>query len=350
MVAGTSWGLHSVNLVAIKNYSIHDVARRAKVSITTVSRVINNVPTVSKKNRIKVEEAIAHLKFKPNINAQRLAKGLNNSIGLVMPGYPGIFHSFYAIELIRGIGHACEKLRLDMVFHITNGFNPLNSNNVGGVIFADIIENRKQVEAALAVETPCLIVNNHVDDLAVSYVAIDNAQGGRLAAEYLFSLKHDRIATITGNLTTQAAAQRFDGFISYFKDQGISLKPEYVFEGDYSRRSARVAMEQFLALEKGPTAIFAHSDEMALEAIAFALEQGLRIPEDISIIGFDDNPACLYGPVAVTTIQQPLFQMADEAVGALNALAAQPGQSLIQKILPTELVVRESCGSYNPSR
>ena len=77
--------------------SIEDVARRAKVSITTVSRVINNVSTVSDKNRAKVEEAIAFLKFKPNVNAQRLARGVNNSIGLVMPGYPGIFHSFYAI-------------------------------------------------------------------------------------------------------------------------------------------------------------------------------------------------------------------------------------------------------------
>ena len=97
-------------MVQKQNVSINDVARRAKVSITTVSRVINNVSTVSDKNRIKVEAAIAALKFKPNVNAQRLARGVNNSIGLVMPGYPGIFHSFYAIELIRGIevGHVFQ--------------------------------------------------------------------------------------------------------------------------------------------------------------------------------------------------------------------------------------------------
>ena len=130
--------------------NIHDVAERAKVSITTVSRVLNNVSTVSRENQARVEEAIAFYKFKPNVSAQRLAGGFNNAVGLVMPGYPGIFHSFYAIEIIRGIGHSCEVLKHDLVFHITSGNNPINTNAVGGIIFADIIENRKQVEAAQA--------------------------------------------------------------------------------------------------------------------------------------------------------------------------------------------------------
>ena len=119
--------------------SIEDVAKRAKVSISTVSRVINNLPTVSKKNQARVEEAVAHFKYRPNVSAQRLASGYNSAIGLVMPGYPGIFYSFYAIEIIRGTGHACETLKLDLLFHITNGSNFLNPNTVGGIIFADII-------------------------------------------------------------------------------------------------------------------------------------------------------------------------------------------------------------------
>src|SRR3989338_5652478 len=113
-----------------KRASIEDVARRAKVSITTVSRVINNVPTVDPKIQAKVEEAVAFFNYQPNISAQRLARGLNNAVGLVMPGYPGIFHSFYAIEIIRGIGHACETLKLDLIFHITDGYTSLNTNNV----------------------------------------------------------------------------------------------------------------------------------------------------------------------------------------------------------------------------
>ena len=126
-----------------KKASITDVAKRANVSITTVSRVINKVPTVNRDIAARVEEAVASLKFKPNATAQRLARGaVSTAIGFVIPGFPGVFHSFYAVELMRGIGHGCETLRLDLIFHITDGRNALKSNYAGGLFFADVIENR----------------------------------------------------------------------------------------------------------------------------------------------------------------------------------------------------------------
>ena len=329
-----------------KKISIEDVARRAGVSITTVSRVINNVPSVSKKNRILVEEAIAHLSFKPNVSAQRLAKGLNTAVGLVMPGYPGIFHSFYAIEIIRGVGHACETLRLDLIFHITNGHNFLNISNAGGIIFADIIENRKQIELTLAEGIPCMVINNIVEDLKVNYIAVDNIKGGEMAVEHLISLGHSRIAAVTGSLQTQSGQHRFAGYKNALKKKNIPFRQEYVYEGDYSRRSARLGAEKFLSLKDGrPTAIFAASDDMALEIIAFAMEQGLKVPQDLSVIGFDDNPAGLYSSVSLTTIRQPLFKMAEEAVRQLNALVGGRRHSMVQQVLVPELVLRESCSS-----
>ncbi len=326
-----------------KKVSIEDVAHRANVSITTVSRVINNVSTVDPKIQARVEEAIAYLKYQPNISAQRLARGLNNAVGLVMPGYPGIFHSFYAIELIRGIGHACETLRLDMVFHITNGFNPLNSNNVGGIIFADIIENRKQVEHTLEMGIPCMVINNIVQDLDVSYVAIDNKAGAVMATDYLFSLGHQKIAMITGNLKTQGGFQRLEGFKESIQKHNITLPDGYTYEGDYSRRCARQATEYFFNLKPAPTAIFASSDDMALEAMSVVMEHGLKIPEDISVVGFDDNPASLYGSVALTTIRQPLFHMAESSVKHLNAMVLGKKKERVKVVLTPELVVRESC-------
>ncbi len=325
--------------------SIKDVARLAKVSITTVSRVINKLPTVNARNIKKVEEAIAQLRYRPNISAQRLASGENNMIGLVMPGYPGVFHSFFAIEIIRGVGHACEILKLDMVFHITDGNNPLTASYLGGIIFADIIENRKQVQQALDEHVPCLVINNVVQDVDVGYIAINNTKGGIAAAKYLAGLGHTRIATVTGNLRTQAGFDRFDGFMKGLDEAKIEIPKEYVFRGDYSRRSARQAAEYFFSMEPGrrPTAIFAQSDDMALEAIAVAYEMGIRVPEDVSIMGFDDNPQAIYGPVALTTVRQPIFEMAEKSVRLLHEMIAGKREQKVKTLLDPELVVRDSC-------
>ncbi|MBF0331624.1 MAG: LacI family DNA-binding transcriptional regulator [Candidatus Omnitrophica bacterium] len=331
--------------MAAKRISIKDVARHAKVSITTVSRVINKLPTVNPRNIKKVEEAVAALKYRPNISAQRLASGDNNMIGLVMPGYPGIFHSFFAIEIIRGVGHACESLKLDMVFHITDGRNPLTANYLGGIIFADIIENRKQVQDAMDENVPCLVINNVVQDMDVNYIAINNVKGGRLSAEYLVNLGHRRIATITGNLRTQAGFDRFDGFMKRMDEMKVEVPKEYVFRGDYSRRSARQAAEFFFSMDEGrrPTAIFAQSDDMALEVIAVAYEMGIRIPEDVSVMGFDDNPQAIYGPIALTTVRQPVFEMAEKSVRLLHDMINGRREGRIKIELEPELVVRDSC-------
>lgn len=332
-------------MVKKRKVSIADVAARAKVSISTVSRVLNRFPTVSKDNQARVEEAIAYLKYQPDISAQRLASGRNDAIGLVMPGYPGIFHSFYAIEIIRGIGHACETLRLDLVFHITNGMNPLNTKSVGGVIFADIIENRRQVMDSLYNDTPAMVINNIVNDLDVNYLGIDNVTGAQTATDYLANLGHKHIATITGNIKTQAGSHRLEGFQKSIKRQGIEARDEYVIEGDYSRRSARLATEKFLALERPPTAIFAASDDMALETIAVLLERGIKVPDDFSVIGFDDNPSSIYGPVALTTIRQPLFHMAEEAVKYLYNIMTGKRKAMVQKVLTPQLIIRDSCAA-----
>jgi DNA-binding LacI/PurR family transcriptional regulator len=329
--------------------SIEDVAQRAKVSITTVSRVLNNIPTVSKENQARVEEAIAFYKFKPNVSAQRLAGGFNNAVGLVMPGYPGIFHSFYAIEIIRGIGHSCEMLKQDLVFHIASGNNSINTNAVGSIIFADIIENRKQVEAALDAGMPCLVINNIVEDLQVSYIGIDNLSGGFTATDYLINLGHAKVATITGNVQTQSGAQRLEGYKRALKKHNLTVDPQYIMEGDYSRRSARVGAEKLLDLKEPPTAIFSASDDMALEIITVIMERGFKVPNDISVIGFDDNPAALYGPVGLTTIKQPLFQMAEEAVKVLHQIVAGKKKAPYQTVLKPELVIRESCGAPKKS-
>ena len=328
------------------NVSIDDVARLAGVSITTVSRVINKFPTVKEKNRILVQEAVKELKFQPSIFAQRLATGKSNVVALVIPRYEGIFYSFYALELIRGIGTLCEALKLDLLLHLTDSKTPLNLKGIGGIIFADIIGNRSQLEEALASGIPSIVVNDYVEDLEVSCIAIDNIRGAEDAVNYLIGLGHRKIAHITGDLITQAAAWRFEGYKRALKKNNIEFRQDYVFKTDYSRGEARLAAEKLIKMpQAAPTAVFVASDSMALEVMTVARELGRKIPGDLSIVGFDDNPSGLYGPVSLTTVRQPLIRMSEESVKELNLLISRKEKGIkVKKILlPTELVIRESC-------
>ena len=193
--------------------------------------------------------------------------------------------------------------------------------------------------------TPCLVINNVVQDMDVSYIAMNNIKGGRIAAEYLVGLGHKRIATITGNLKTQAGFDRFDGFMKGLDEKGVEIPGEYVFRGDYSRRCARQGAEFLFSMKERPTAIFAESDDMALETIAVAYEMGIRVPEDVSVIGFDDNPQALYGPIGLTTVRQPVFEMAEKSVRILHDMINGKREERVRLTLDPELVIRDSCAA-----
>jgi len=327
--------------------SIEDVARVSGVSITTVSRVINNFPSVKEKNRRRVMEAVKQLNFHPSALAQRLATGKVNIVALIIPRYEGVFYSFYVLELIRGIGTLCEALKLDLLLHLTQPRAEPELSGAGGVIFADIIGNRHQLEEAHEAGIPCVVINNLVEDMDVSCIYIDNIKGAEEAVEYLAGLGHRKIAHITGDLITQAASQRLEGYKMALKKNNIALRQDYIFQTDYSRGAARGAAEKIFTMADAPTAVFVASDSMALETIALARELGKKIPDDFSILGFDDNPSGLYGPVALTTVRQPLVKMAEESVKELARLMDLPPakRETRKVVLPTELVIRESCRS-----
>ena len=323
--------------------SIEDVARASGVSPATVSRVINNIPSVKKENRQRVLAAIKKLKYQPSVFAQRLAKGKSNVVGLIIPRYEGVFYSFYVLELIRGIGTMCEALKLDLLLHLTSTKTSLNLKGLGGVIFADIIDNQDQLEYTLEQGILCVVINHDIGNLEVSCISIDNTKGAKEAVDYLAGLGHKHVAHIAGDLVTQTAQQCLEGYRRGLKTNNLKFRDDYVVKTDYSRGQARTAAYQLLTLNLPPSAIFVASDSMALEVMAVATELGKSIPRDFSIIGFGDNPSGLYAQIALTTISQPLINMAKEGVKELSRLMTARSSEITKRVLSCELVIRESC-------
>jgi LacI family transcriptional regulator len=322
--------------------TIKEVARQAGVSIATVSRVLNGSPFVKKKNKEKVMQAIDELGYKPNVFAQHLAGGKLNAVGLIIPGYEGVFYSFYAQEIIRNVGSALEDLKKDLFLHIFWDKDNFNSSYVEGVIFADVIRNEHQVARLVKEKVPCVVINKKVKELPVSFVAIDNEKGAIEAMDFLVELGHRKIAHIAGDLNTQCAVERLEGFKKVVNRSKLSIPDYFIQEGYFSRVQARRSVEFLLSQREKPTAIFCASDDMAYEVLLMLLERKIRVPEEISVVGFDDNPQYTYGPLTLTTVNQPLHELIGSALNILEGLISGELTGPEQKILSTKLVVGDS--------
>ena len=326
-----------------KKINIEEVASTAGVSTTTVSRVINAVSTVSEENRQRVLSAIKKLKYHPNPSAQRLAAGTTNTIGVIIPRFEGIFQSYYALEVLKGVGMAAERARCDLLLHITDGKTFVNPSSVDGVLFIDVDGEEELVDRVLEEALPVVVLNHYLEDLPVSCVAVDNKTAAQAVVEYLVRLGHRDIATVTGDLRTQAGLDRLDGVVEAMKARDIPLVDSYIQHGDFRLPSARAAAERLLTLKNRPTAVFVASDDMALEVIAVAVAKGIRVPEDLSVVGFDDNPVAAHSRVPLTTVRQPLSEMGRTGLELLRQHMDGKKRSPNKLLLPTQLVERQSC-------
>ena len=327
----------------MKTINIAEVARSAQVSTTTVSRVINAVPTVSEDNRRRVLEAIRRLNYHPNRNAQRLASGRTNTVGIIIPRFEGIFHSYYALQVIKGIGMAAERLGCDLLLHVTDGTTFVHASSVDGVLFVDIAGCEELLDRTIDEGMPTVVLNHYLEDLPVSCVAVDNRTAIAHVVEHLVRLGHRDIATITGDLKTQSGLDRLDGFVTAMKARTLPIKDHYIQVGDFGLPSARAAAEALLALKDRPTAVFVASDEMALETIHVALAKRVRVPEELSVVGFDDNPIAAHAQIPLTTVRQPLSEIGRQGVELLFQYLKRKKRAPTKLLLPTELIERQSC-------
>lgn len=269
---------------------------------------------------------------------------------LVVPRFEDIFHAFYAGEILKGVGLAASRLKIDVLLHITDRQDHrgwldstlLDPRYIDGIIFADIDNDVNVVKKAIRCGIPCIVLNNVLWE-PINWVAVDNKKAAFDVVDYLKKFGHTRIATMAGDLSTQAGLMRLEGY----KEASPKSPTHYITYGEFLRTPARKAAEKLLKLADRPTAVFAASDVMALELAAVARAQDIRIPDDLSIVGFDDNPIIHTSSVELTTVRQPLVEMG--RLGAENLFQITRGkvQLPVKISLPTELIERQSVKRLN---
>jgi LacI family transcriptional regulator len=273
---------------------------------------------------------------------------------LVVPRFEDIFHSYYAGEIIRGVSLAASRLNADFLIHITDRTNHaswldstlMDKNYIDGILFADIDNDLNVVTKAIKRGVPCLVLNNIIDQ-PINYIAVDNKKAAIEIVNYIISLGHKDIATIAGDTTTQSGLYRLEGFQQTLLDNNIDIPRNYITFGDFLRTPARIAAKKLLKLDKRPTAIFAASDVMALELIDIAKEMQIKVPQELSVVGFDNNPLILTSSTELTTVSQPLAEMG--RLGAENIYLISRGKAKlpVKEVLPTKLIKRQSVQKIN---
>jgi DNA-binding LacI/PurR family transcriptional regulator len=329
--------------------TINDVAAHAGVGVSTVSRVLNDSPKVSVTTRARVLEAIETLDYRPNPMARGLSRGRCQTLGVVVP----FFTHASAVERLRGVVAALDGSRYDLVLfnvespvHRDEHFAALTRRDrADGLLVLSLPPGDRHLRRLADAGVPVVLVDSRGTD--VPMVVTDDVEGGRLATRHLLALGHERIAFIGDDPANEfgftSSAERERGYSEVLHEAGVPRRRELVRYGAHDRTVARRLTEQLLAQREPPTAIFASSDVQATGVLAAAQAAGLRVPDHLSVVGFDDIEISSYA--GLTTVRQPLFESGRIATRMLlDALAHEGPAHPVVRELPLELVERSTTG------
>lgn len=326
-----------------QSITIEDIAQKAGVSKSTVSRVLNNTTPVNEKKKAAVLRAMKQLNYKPNFFARGLAGGQSMTVGVVTQNIGSPFYDTITQGLVSGFsGTDYFPLVVDGQWNSgieVAAIRTLLNRQVDGVILVGG-KLSESVLNELIKEKPCILVAQKLPGWEDRCVVIDNVEAGYKATRFLMELGHTEIAHLTGIADHSDAADRLEGYKRALKQSGIAIKKELIVEGNFSSQSGVLAVGSLLARGVNFSAIFAANDEMALGARLALYRRGIRVPEDVSIIGFDDQPASAFMTPPLTTVAQPAMEMGRAA--AQMMLRQLAGQPLEMTNLPVQIVVRES--------
>lgn len=330
-----------------KPATIYDVAERANVSIKTVSKVINNLPQVSRATRLRVLEAVEALSFRPNQLARGLASQRSFMLGLFCDAPAA--GSGYIARIQMAVLTMCHNEGYHLIVECIHASNQnigrqvdalVSQSKLAGVILTPPLSDLPAlIEALKRTETPMVRFSPGKPETDVIDVDIDNTAAAYDMTKYLIDLGHKRIGFIRGPLEHTDSTRRFDGYVKALTEAGLPYQEELCVIGNYTYKSGLQAGEQLLTLAQRPTAIFASNDDMAAGVMAASLRFQLRIPQDLSVAGFDDAIIAHAMSPRLTTCRQPIGEMAEAALAALIRQNT-PRSATIH--LPHKLILRGS--------
>jgi LacI family transcriptional regulator len=326
--------------------TIREVAEKARVSPTTVSHVVNNTRFVSEDVRTRVVIAMRELNYRPNALARSLRRGETHTLGLILPDSANPFFA--------EIGHAIEGAAFALGYSVIlcnteNDDNKerlytevLENKQVDGMIFVAAGENHESISAIIKNGLPLVMVDRDMGSLELDTVTTDNHHGGMIATQHLLSLGHQIIGCITGLSNITPSADRVTGYRAALQQAGLPVEESLLVRGDFHAPSGYSAAMQILQRTPRPTAIFVCNDMMAIGALRAAAQLGLRVPEDVAIVGFDDIELASYTTPPLTTVAQPKQEIGQLAVKLVFERMGSPSLPPRHNVLSTQLVIRES--------
>jgi LacI family transcriptional regulator len=331
--------------------TIYDVARKAGVGIGTVSRALNDSPNISPETKEKVLRVAREMGYQPHALARGLAKKRTGAIGAIVP----FLTNYFYLELLKGIQHEISRSKYDLILYsaddVTRGEEllerVLRERRVDGLLYISMPLSNRAARKVRSRQLPVVLVDSYHPE--VDSIHVENQQGAYQATRYLLELGYRRLGMINGKLRSFPARERRQGFLRALSDFGLSPRPEWMIECDdmdgqdgFNAPAGYRAMLSLLALDDLPEALFVASDVQAYGVLRAAREKGVRIPDDLALVAFDDiQPSELIG---LSTVRQPMFEMGQRAVKRLTEKLENGVQDLWHETLGTRLIIRSTCG------
>ncbi|WP_210608090.1 LacI family DNA-binding transcriptional regulator [Priestia flexa] len=331
--------------------SAYDVAEKAKVSQSTVSRVLNNYPHIKETTRKKVLKAIEELGFTRDEIARSLASNKTRTIGLIVGD---ITNPFFA-ESAKVITGKAQEMQYDVILCNTNHseenlnkyIQTLKGKRVDGIIIAAANKDNEQIKELYNQGFPVVLFNSILEHQKANYIAVDNYKGAKLAVEHLYNLNHRKIAYIAGPSAYVTTHLRNLGYQDALKELGIAINTDYIYSQNFSYNEVYQFTKKLLKSSNRPTGFFAASDQMALAVLDAAASENIKVPQELSVVGFDDIDLAKNQYIGLTTITQPKEKMATLVLEKLLLLIerTENQEEGFRIILEPDLVQRKTTAS-----